>query len=134
MTPKETVRGMFAALSAGDAAGFLAPMADDVVFTLIGTTAFSGTRHGKQAIIEGVLAPLGAKLDGGIRMTVDRLIAEGDTVVSLSRGEAKTRDGRDYNNTYAHVWRFRDGRIVEVREYLDTELVTAALGGNSGPT
>ena len=125
---KEIVRGMLAALSAGDAAGFLAPMADDVAFTLIGTTAFSGTRHGKQAVIDGVLTPLSERLEGGIRLTVERMIAEGDTVVSLSRGEAKTRDGREYNNTYAHVWRFAGGRVVEVREYLDTELVTSALG------
>ena len=125
---KEIVRGMFAALSAGDAAGFLAPMADDVAFTLIGTTAFSGTRRGKQAVIDGVLTPLSERLEGGIRLTVERMIAEGDTVVSLSRGEAKTRDGREYNNTYAHVWRFAGGRVVEVREYLDTELVTSALG------
>ena len=56
------------------------------------------------------------------------MIAEGDYVVTQARGQAKTKSGGDYNNTYCIVYRFQDGQVAAVTEYLDTELVTKALG------
>ena len=97
---KEIVRTMFAELSKGNAEAFLSAMADDVRFTLIGTTAFSGVFNGKAELIEKVLAPLGAQLEGGLAMHVDSLIAEGDHVVMQGRGESTTKSGKAYNNTY----------------------------------
>ena len=35
--------------------------------------------------------------------------------------------GGRYDNTYCFVFRFRDGRIAEITEYLDTDLVRTAL-------
>jgi ketosteroid isomerase-like protein len=37
-------------------------------------------------------------------------------------------DGRRYDNNYYWVFRFQDGLIQEVREYLDTQLVTETFG------
>ena len=61
--------------------------------------------------------------------TNDNVIAEGDYVVVQSRAQGrKTKSGKDYNNTYCMVYRIVDGRVKEVTEYCDTELVTAAFG------
>jgi len=125
---KETVRGMFAALSQGNAEGFLGKFADDCRFTIIGETKYSGTCKGKQEFIANVLAPLSAKLEGGIAITVDNLIADGDFVAMQGRGKSNTKAGGTYNNTYCQVFRFGGGKIVEMTEYLDTELVTKAFG------
>jgi len=125
---KETIRNMFAELSKGNAEAFLGTLADDVRFTLIGSTKFSGVFNGKPEFIEKVLAPLGAQLEGGIAMNVDNLIAEGDNVVMQGRGESTTKSGKVYNNTYAQVFRLANGKVQEVTEYLDTELVTAVFG------
>ena len=125
---KETIRNMFAELSKGNAEAFLGTLADDVRFTLIGSTKFSGVFNGKPEFIEKVLAPLGAQLEGGIAMNVDNLIAEGDHVVMQGRGESTTKSGKVYNNTYAQVFRLANGKVQEVTEYLDTELVTAVFG------
>ena len=46
---------------------------------------------------------------------------------SRCRGEVITKTGKPYNNTYCFVIRMRDGKMVELTEYFDTELVTAAL-------
>jgi ketosteroid isomerase-like protein len=46
------------------------------------------------------------------------------------RGEAPTKDGRSYNNTYCIVLTLRNGKISQIREYLDSELVTAIFGRN----
>jgi ketosteroid isomerase-like protein len=44
-----------------------------------------------------------------------------------SRGSVTTRTGKPYCNTYCMIIRMRDGKMVELTEYLDTELVSAAL-------
>jgi hypothetical protein len=54
-------------------------------------------------------------------------------VVVLCRGEVTTRRGKAYNNSYCYVIRMRDGQMVELREYFDTELVTAALVPPTSP-
>jgi len=63
-----------------------------------------------------------------IRTTAQRFIAEEDLVVVEARGSNKTKTGKAYNNRYCFVFRIAGGKLQEVTEYLDTELVTAALG------
>jgi hypothetical protein len=125
---KEMIRTMFAELGKGNAEAFLGAMSDDVKFTLIGNTKFSGKFNGKQEFIAKVLAPLGAALDGGLVITPDNLIADGEFVAMQSRGKSTAKNGRPYNNTYCHVFRLNNGKIREVTEYLDTELVTSVFG------
>ena len=45
-----------------------------------------------------------------------------------ARGKSNTKAGGTYNNTYCQVFKVANGKIVEMVEYLDTELVTAAFG------
>ena len=125
---KEMIRTMFAELGKGNADAFLGAMSDDVKFTLIGNTKFSGNFNGKQEFIAKVLAPLGAALDGGLAITPDNLIADGEFVAMQSRGKSTAKNGKSYNNTYCHVFRISNGKIREITEYLDTELVTSVFG------
>ena len=125
---KEIIRNMFAELSKGDADAFLNTLADDVNFTLTGSTKFSGVFKSKQEFVEKVLAPLGEQLENGLTMHVENLIAEGDNVVMQGRGESMTTSGKAYNNTYALVFRLENGKVQQVMEYLDTELVNAVFG------
>jgi uncharacterized protein len=125
---KQMVRNMFAELSKGNGQAFLDSMADNVRFTIIGSTKFSGTFNGKQEFVSKVLGPLGAQLEGGLAITPDNFIAEGDYVAMQARGDSRTKSGGTYNNTYCQVFRIADGKVQEVTEYLDTELVTKAFG------
>ncbi|MGH7778434.1 MAG: nuclear transport factor 2 family protein [Candidatus Binataceae bacterium] len=125
---KETIRKMFIELGNGNAAAFLGAMADDVQFTLIGTTKFSGVFKGKQELAGKLLGPLGAALDGGLVITPDNLIADGDFVAMQARGKSIGKNGKRYDNTYCQVFKFSGGKIKEVTEYLDTELVTSVFG------
>ena len=59
---KELIRNMFAELSKGNGQAFLDTMAENVRFTIIGTSKYSGTFNGKQEFIDKVLMPLGAQL------------------------------------------------------------------------
>ncbi|MGO9263311.1 MAG: nuclear transport factor 2 family protein [Candidatus Binataceae bacterium] len=125
---KALVRNMFAELSKGNGEAFLGAMADNVRFTICGTTKFSGTFNGKQEFIGKVLGPLSAQLEGGLTITPDNFIAEGDFVAMQARGKSNTKSGGTYNNTYCQIFRIADGKVQEVTEYLDTELVTKAFG------
>ena len=125
---KQLIQTMFAELSKGNAEAFLGNMADDVRFTIIGTTKYSGTFNGKQELISKLLGPLTSQLEGGLTITPDNFIADGDYVAMQARGQSKTKTGKSYNNTYCQVFRIASGKVKEVVEYLDTELVTSAFG------
>jgi ketosteroid isomerase-like protein len=125
---KELIRNMFAELAKGNGQAFLDAMADNVRFTIIGTTKYSGTCNGKQEILNKVLMPLSAQLEGGLTITPDNFIAEGDYVAMQARGNSRTKSGGTYNNTYCQVFRLANGKVQEITEYLDTELVTRAFG------
>jgi len=43
-------------------------------------------------------------------------------------GRNELPDGRRYDNNYCWVIRFKDSSIQEVREYMDTQLVTETFG------
>ena len=125
---KHFISNMFIELSKGNAEAFLGSIADNVRYTIIGTTKYSGTFNGKQELINQLLGPLTAQLEGGIAVTPDNLIADGDYVAMQAHGKARSKNGRSYNNTYCHVFRIASGKVQEVTEYLDTELVTSAFG------
>jgi ketosteroid isomerase-like protein len=125
---KELIRNMFVELSKGNAEGFLGNLADNVRYTVIGTTKFSGTFNGKQELINKARAPLCAQRDGRISLTTDNFIADGDYVAMQARGKSNTKGGGTYNNTYCYVFRIANGKVQEATEYLDTELVTRAFG------
>ena len=131
MTPEENkgiVQAFYDAGNRGDMETCFDLIADDIVWTNIGTTALSGRFEGKQELQEKLIGPLFGRLKAGIAMQVHRLMAEGDHVVAQTSGTAETHDGRPYNNTYCWIIRLRDGKFAEITEYMDTELATAVFG------
>jgi ketosteroid isomerase-like protein len=125
---KQAVVDFYRLAAAGEIDQCFALMTDDVVWHNIGSTRFSGSFHGRDGILNDLLGPLFGALKGPIRTEVDHLIADGDFVAALTRGQAETQDGTPYNNTYCQVFRFRDGKIVEVTEYMDTDLIVRVFG------
>jgi uncharacterized protein len=119
---------IFSELSKGDSGALIESMSDDFVWTVTGSTKWSGMYHGKQAVLTELFAPLRAKLDGKYTNTAHRFIAEGDFVVVEARGSSRTKTRLPYNNNYCFVCRIKDGRLREVVEYGDTQLVAEVLG------
>jgi len=125
---EKLMRVAFDALSRGDAEPFVGLLADDVNWTITGSTAWSGTYRGKAAVMEDLLGPVFAKFSTQMRITASRLTVENDIVVVEARGDAMTTSGLRYDNTYCFVCRLDDGRICEITEYMDTDLVRRVLG------
>jgi ketosteroid isomerase-like protein/transposase len=125
---KQLMQHLFTEMATGNFEPFLTNMADDIRWTVMGTTKFSGTLTGKQEVINKRLTPIIAQLDGPIIITAQNFIAEGDSVVVEGHGQAMTKAGKPYNNTYCFIFRLANGKVQELAEYLDTEMVTAAFG------
>jgi ketosteroid isomerase-like protein len=114
----------FAAWEEGDFRPFFEIVADDVNWTVIGSTPISGTFAGKQAFLDGAVLPLHERLAGSIRATVLDVFEDGDHVILRWQGESASKSGRPYRQVYCWVMRLADGMVAEVTAYLDTELVT----------
>lgn len=125
---KELIRNMFAELSKGNTDVYLNTIADDVQYTIIGTGKYSGLYNGKQEVISRLLGPLGAQIEGHLEITPTNFIADGEYVAMQAKGKSLSKNGVRYDNTYCHVFRIVGGKITEITEYLDTELVTRAFG------
>jgi hypothetical protein len=123
---KEIIRKMG---QAGGLEGMLAALSDDVRWKIIGTTKFSGTYNGKKDLVDRLIKPLFAQLETPGSNATDNIIAEGDYVVVQSHATGrKAKSGKGYNNTYCIVYRLANGKIQEITEYCDTELITEAFG------
>ncbi|WP_116810941.1 nuclear transport factor 2 family protein [Steroidobacter cummioxidans] len=121
------VTGIMEALSRGERQPFADAMADDFTWHMIGTTAWSGTFVGKAEVRQRLIVPLFTQFGSRYTNTPKRILSDGEFVMVESRGDVTTKTGKPYCNTYCMVIRMRDGKLVELTEYLDTELVTSAL-------
>lgn len=125
---KDIVRAFYEAGDKGDVEKAMALLSDRVSWTNIGSTDFSGTFAGKADLAESLLGPVFSRLKTGIKTTIDLMVGEGEYVVVQDRGLSETTDGQPYNNTYCHIFRIEDGKIVEVTEFFDTALAQSVLG------
>src|SRR5271156_4153482 len=101
---KQLMRQIFEELSKGNSELFVASMADDFRWTVTGTTKWSRTYEGKQSVLAELFGTLRARINGRVRTTAQRLIAEGDYVVVEARGNSTTKSGVPYNNNYCLVF------------------------------
>lgn len=124
---KALLQWVFADLAAGNGRPFLEMLAQDVVWHVEGSTAWSRSYRGKQAVKADLLKPLHMALAGPNPLAVSRMIAEEDCVAVQARGNAVTRAGAPYRNSYCMIFRLVDGRVVEITEYADTALIERAL-------
>jgi ketosteroid isomerase-like protein len=124
---KQLMEGVFAELSQGNGQPFMDALADDVRWTVIGSSPWSRTYAGKREVVEQLMRPLFSQFADQYTARAIRVLAEDDVVVVEARGQVNTKSGRPYNQTYCYVFRLADGQVRELTEYLDTELVNQAL-------
>lgn len=119
---------IFSEMSEGNLDPFIEAMAEDFLWTWMGTGQWSHTFEGKELVVNELLAAVKSTLTEPFEVVVHRFIAEGDYVVIEHSGKNTTPDGRPYNNKYCWVCRFSEGKLRELHEYMDTELVTKTFG------
>ena len=124
----QLVGDAFAAWEGGDAQAVFGLMSDDLEWTVIGTTAISGTFHSKREFLDMVNSKLMPALAGPLVPVVERIFACGSTVVAQFTSFAPTPRAPEYRQTYCWVMEIAGGKIQSGKAYLDTALVDRVVG------
>jgi len=94
-----------------------------MVWRIEGTSVAAREYQGRQAVMDEVLAPFGARFSLGepFRPTTIRSItADDDTVVVIWDGRGVANDGLPYVNSYAWIMRLADGKIIDGTAFFDS--------------
>ena len=123
----EAVRRIYQLTNNGDLSSVLNLMADDVELFLFGSSKvpWAGHWRGRKSA-EQFLMTMGQAAE--VEDITDVLVGAGDLVIAIHRPRVRIRaTGRDGDFNCVHVWTFRDGLVVRMREYADTAAWEAAF-------
>jgi uncharacterized protein len=120
---KKMIREAFEAWGRGDGRAFFNLVADDVRWTVIGSTPISRTYESKRDFRQA-LKSISDRFTADLKVTMRDVFADGDKVAVQFESHAMGKNGLAYDQTYCWVLRVSDGKVREVVAYLDTELVT----------
>jgi ketosteroid isomerase-like protein len=107
----------------GNSRPFFDLIADDVAWTVIGSTPASGKFASKQAVIDQAFGPFLERLDGPLKTRFIDIGVEGDKVFLRFHSSGVAKIGLHYEQDYCWAMVMREGRIVEIFAYLDTDLL-----------
>lgn len=101
-------------------------LADDVRWRVLGGNYFAQGLNKNQ--FRKTLKFMANGLPNGLNLSISRVIAEGDCVVVEAEGNAATLTNKTYNNHYVWILTFRDGKVAQGTEYMDTLHVLETFG------
>lgn len=125
------VRAFFDAMNAGDVAGIVNAYAEDGTLTTMGRTLISGTFD--KATITMAAGRIFEAFPQGIAFTIHSITAQDDRVAVEASSCGMHASGQEYRNQYHFLARLRDGKLVEWKDYCDTEAITQILCGGIRP-
>ncbi|MFK8049866.1 MAG: nuclear transport factor 2 family protein [Halioglobus sp.] len=128
---KQQTIEFFDAMQRADANAIADTYAEDGRVVTMGNTLISGSRGKEEirAFAGGVLESFPA----GLVFTILNMTAEEDRVAVEATSEGRHVTGQQYKNHYHFLLTWQEGELLELKEYMDTELVTAVLCGGAKP-
>jgi uncharacterized protein len=124
-TNKQVALNFLTAMSDADAEGQARCLAPDAVTHTKGFGQVSGTRTREMML--ATTAAFRQIVPTGFRPRIERVVAEGDTVVVEWEGNARLSNGAPYCNQYVFIFTLRDGLITQLNEYFCTVLADTAI-------
>jgi uncharacterized protein len=97
--------------------------ATQMTWRIVGHSAASRSYANKQEFIDEVLAPFAQRFpitDPFRPVNIQRIHADGDTVIVLWDGRGRTIDETIYENTYAWFMRMHTGKVVDGVAFYDS--------------
>ena len=124
----DTVRNTYAAFGRGDIGGILSALDASVVWRTpgIGHVPTGGRRTGHAQVTEffGTVS----RLVQFEKFEPQSIVADGDRVIVLGEDVFKVIGGsKTITEPWCHVFTFRDGKVVDFLEILDTAALAAEL-------
>lgn len=128
---RERTLALIQAIARGDAGTIAAAYAEDGKLHTMGTTLISGVYDRSQ--IRQFAGSVLEAFPEGLHYTVHAVTAEGSRVAVEATGRGRHVSGVDYVNHYHFLFTWRDGELLELKEYMDTEAITEVLCNGQRP-
>ena len=128
------VRGVYEAFAKGDVSKLLEVLDEKIEWHEAEHVTYwpGGAFIGPQAVLEGVIARIPNDFDG-FSIDVERITGSGNTVLVEARYRGTVRaTGLPLDAQVAHVWDFRDGKVVHWQQYTDTWQFAQLMGAPTG--
>lgn len=129
----ETVSRSYEAWNRRDFDAALAETAPEVRWEMSGATLFPGLKpayRGREGLRQ--LWDLFTEGWEDVRIEVEEIRAGTDSALALIRFHVRARAGLELVSSFAHVFDFRDGRIVRIRSFDARDEALAAAGMPAG--
>ena len=128
---KRLTQVFFEAMQRGDADAIADTYADEGRVVTMGNTLISGSR-GKEEI-RGFAGGVLEAFPDGLVFEILNMTAENDRVAVEATSTGTHASGKDYSNHYHFLLTWRDGQLLELKEFMDTEHATDVLCGGARP-
>ncbi len=125
---KAVVRSWFEAVNRGDEAAILATTNEDFLFVTMARQPEWLLYEWDRVQFSKVPSTMSTVLKSPIQLKIVDMTAEGDRVAVEAETDSEMLNGRRYNNAYHFVFKLRDGKFTEVREYSCSYLAQSCFG------
>lgn len=126
---KQVVRSWFDAVNRGDEDFILALTTDDFQFKTMARQPEWLLYNWNREEFAKVPSTMSQLMTSPIRLSIIDMTAEGDRVAVEAETDSEMLNGKRYNNAYHFVFKLRDGKFHEVREYSCSHLAQSCFGG-----
>jgi ketosteroid isomerase-like protein/quinol monooxygenase YgiN len=123
------VERFLASFAAGDTDAMVGHLADGATYWVAGTKHGTGVAIPKETFADMHRGAADIYVDRRLEVVPTGWTVEGERVAVEANGFAELKNGRRYDNHYHFLCIVRDGKIVEVREYNDTDYMFTVLMG-----
>lgn len=128
---KQTVEDLYAAFGRGDIPFVLGALDAEIEWWEAENFIYADKNpyRGPQSVLGGVFMRLGTEWEG-FAVAPEEVLDAGDTVVGRGHYSGKHRQtGREVRAQFAHVFKFKDGKVVKFQQYTDTAQFQKAVTG-----
>lgn len=94
-------------------------LAEDVEWTIVGSSPLARIYRSKQEFIDAVIAPFNARMAKPLVPSIRSIFADGDTVIILFDAEATVIDGKPYRNTYTWYFQIKESKVTKAIAFFD---------------
>jgi ketosteroid isomerase-like protein len=120
-TAKDVVTRFFAVFSGGDVSAILDALDDEAVWWVSGRLEGMSGSYDKASFGPLLLGAKAAYHGAGLTITPIAMIAEGNRVAVEAEGFAELVDGREFTPQYHFLITVRGDKLLQVKEYMDTQ-------------
>ncbi|HKR21273.1 MAG TPA: nuclear transport factor 2 family protein, partial [Pyrinomonadaceae bacterium] len=120
---KQAIEGLYAAFGRGDVPFVLSTLHPEIEWWEAESFIYADKNpyRGPQSVLLGVFARLVSEWDGFAAKPDEVLDAGDDAIVACGHYIAKhKKTGRAVKAQFAHVFKFKDGKVVKFQQYTDT--------------